>query len=165
MPEKQRILFLLTSDWTWWANTVTSAALWTSIFGVRWALETAVGIAVLMAAIQIARDRNLMAFGVQLRISFALFLMACLIPALRWMTWIPALGTAALSIFGYCPMARMLALYPWNRTEPLTADFVKRVVFSPPREPQRPAGASAFDCAGAMCTIEAQVRTQSPAAG
>jgi hypothetical protein len=38
-----------------------------------------------------------------------------------------------LVIFGYCLMARMLSLLPWNRTEPITADLVRRTFLSRPR--------------------------------
>jgi hypothetical protein len=46
--------------------------------------------------------------------------------------WIQFVGTWALVLSGYCLMARVLSLLPWNRTEPLSAALVRRTLFSPP---------------------------------
>ncbi len=34
--------------------------------------------------------------------------------------------------FGYCPLARCLALMPWNRCRPLDRTLVPRTLFGPP---------------------------------
>jgi hypothetical protein len=40
--------------------------------------------------------------------------------------------TLALVIFGYCPMARLLSLLPWNPYEPITMDLLRRTFRSRP---------------------------------
>jgi hypothetical protein len=41
-------------------------------------------------------------------------------------------GTWAMVLVGYCPLARALSLLPWNRRQPLSADLVRRTFLSPP---------------------------------
>jgi hypothetical protein len=71
------------------------------------------------------------AFPVQLRVAYTLLLIICLFPPMRWIYWVPAVGTFTLVIFGYCLMARMLSLLPWNRAEPITVDLLRRTFLSP----------------------------------
>ena len=67
-----------------------------------------------------------------------------------WLFWIPAVGTAALVLVGYCLMARCLSLMPWNRTGPLTLPTIFRTFFSSPvsTRPVRPAAVPAGGCPG-----------------
>jgi hypothetical protein len=62
-----------------------------------------------------------------------------------------------LVIFGYCLMARMLSLLPWNRTEPITADLVRPTFLSRPRPLDRADTVSSAGCGVGLCSIEAQV--------
>ena len=43
-----------------------------------------------------------------------------------------AIGLGTNVLFGYCPLARMLHLMPWNRDEPFTLDLLRRVIVTPP---------------------------------
>jgi hypothetical protein len=65
-----------------------------------------------------------------------------------------------LVIFGYCLMARMLSLLPWNRTEPITADLVRRTFLSRPRPLDRGDSVSSARCEVGLCSIEAQVEPE-----
>jgi len=51
---------------------------------------------------------------------------------LAFIHWIQLAGTTAMVFVGYCPLARMLALMPWNRREPLDRERLVRVLFRPP---------------------------------
>ena len=42
-------------------------------------------------------------------------------------------GTAAMVLFGYCPLARAMSLLPWNRHEPLSAALIWRTIAELPR--------------------------------
>jgi hypothetical protein len=46
--------------------------------------------------------------------------------SIGWWYWLPCIGTWAQIIFGYCGVARMVSLLPWNRSEPLTNVFPYR---------------------------------------
>lgn len=35
-------------------------------------------------------------------------------------------------LFGYCTMARLVSLFPWNRSEPFSLNLVRRTFFSAP---------------------------------
>ncbi|MCA1804518.1 MAG: hypothetical protein LC646_04035 [Xanthomonadaceae bacterium] len=51
---------------------------------------------------------------------------------LYFIYFIQIIGTTAMMLFDYCPLARFLSLMPWNRREPFSLDLLKRTVFSPP---------------------------------
>jgi hypothetical protein len=86
-----------------------------------------------------------------------LLLITCFFPPIRWLYGLPALGTLALVIFGYCPMARMLPFLPWNRAEPITFDLLRRTVLSRPRLLVCPDSVSSPGCGAGLCSIEPQV--------
>lgn len=74
---------------------------------------------------------RLMDFPVQLRIVyFAWVLLGTY--HLRVLMYITTVGLAANLFVGYCPLARMMYLLPWNRSEPFSAELVVRVFLSPP---------------------------------
>ena len=104
-----------------------------------------------------ARERSLGAFPVQLRIAYLLLLLVCYIPSMRWLYWLPVVGTLALVVFGYCLLARVLSLLPWNSREPYSLDLLRRTFLSTPdlSRSQRPSTTSG--CAGGLCAIEAQI--------
>ena len=68
----------------------------------------------------------------QVRLAYLAMLAAGLWEPLRVLHWIQFLGTAAFVLTGYCLLARVLSLMPWNRAEPLSAALVARTFFSPP---------------------------------
>jgi hypothetical protein len=48
------------------------------------------------------------------------------------MMYVTTAGVAANVAFGWCPLARLLYLLPWNREEPFDAGLPLRVFFSKP---------------------------------
>jgi len=109
---------------------------------------------------------SLQGVPVQLRLAYTLLLIICLFPPMRWIYWVPAVGTFALVIFGYCLMARMLSLLWWNRAEPITVDLLRRAFLSRPRLPDRAGRVSSAGCGAGLCFIEAQVESgMGPAEG
>jgi hypothetical protein len=152
-----RRLFLLVADWTWWAWTATAVLLALGLGGVPGSFETAIALSAAQTAAMLVRDRRVSAFPVQLRLAYTLFLLVCYPPRMHWLYWVPAVGTFALVIFGYCLMARVLSLLPWNRRERLSFDLLRRTFLSAPRLPSVPVTHGRFACAGGLCTIEAQV--------
>ncbi|HEY5950379.1 MAG TPA: hypothetical protein VIV40_33035 [Kofleriaceae bacterium] len=115
--------------WTrasWWSWLVTIIALaagrlgWS--FGVPIAFGVTAGHALVLA---IAGGK---AFAVQVRVTYLILI------ALdqSWLHWAQIAGTLVLLGFDYCPIARLLALMPWNRRQPLTFALVRTVITSPP---------------------------------
>jgi len=46
--------------------------------------------------------------------------------------YITILGLFTNLFFGYCPLARLMSLMPWNRRETLSTGLLKRTFLSPP---------------------------------
>jgi hypothetical protein len=152
------LFYILPGDWTWWAWTATAVLLTIGLLGRPEAFVAAMAVTVMQGIVMLIRGKSVSAFAVQLRVAYLLLLVICFHPIMRWLYWLPMLGTFALVIFGYCLLARCLSLLPWNRGEEISLDLLRRTFFSRPdlsrlgMVSDQPAG-----CAGGLCTIEAQV--------
>jgi hypothetical protein len=78
------------------------------------------------------REGAWLAFPVQVRVAYLGILAAGLWPPVAFLHWVQLAGTSALLLAGYCPLARTLALMPWNRPVPLSLQLVGRAIFSRP---------------------------------
>ena len=152
-----RLFHIHLHDWTWWAWTGTVVLLVVGLSGISGAFIVAMVLTAGQGVVFLVRERSLLAFPVQLRLAYLALLLICYLPALRWLYWLPTLGTFALIIFGYCLLARLLSLLPWNSSESYSLDRLRRTFLSRPdlRRVQESAGMSG--CAGGLCSIEAQV--------
>ena len=153
----RRWLFIMPQAWTWWVWLDTACLLLLGLTGMPKAFLAAVLLSIGQSVLFFARDRTFKAFSVQLRLAYTLLLIICFFPPIRWLYWLPAVGTLALVIFGYCLMARTLSLLPWNRTEPITTDLLRRTFLSRPRLSDRADSYCSAGCAAGLCSIEAQV--------
>lgn len=117
------------SWWYWAATTVLLVA------GLAGQFE-AFKLAVALSAFQIVHFRlsegSFIAFPVQVRTAYTAILLIALWPPMNWLYWVPAIGTAAQVLFGYCFLARTLSLMPWNRREALSWRLFWRTYFSRP---------------------------------
>ena len=158
MKGKSRHIFhIKLDDWTWWAWTFTAILLAAGLSGHDAAYVGAIALTGLQGLILLVRERHPTAFPVQLRVAYLLLLLICYPPSMRWLYWLPTVGTFALVVFGYCLMARVLSLLPWNRREPYTLSRLRRTFLSAPDIERVKANPATAGCAGGMCTIEAQV--------
>lgn len=114
--------------WYWAAAALALAAetVWPT------AAFAAVALGVVQCVHFYARDERIGALPVQVRIAFLGLLLAGLWPPLVAIHWLLLAGTLARVAFEYCPLARTLALMPWNRTQPFTLQLVRRVYLTPP---------------------------------
>lgn len=72
-------------------------------------------------------------FPVQVRLAYLLWVVVgTYVPGMLVLMWITTLGLPANLFLNYCPLARLMLLMPWNRTEPLSSKYLKRVFLSPP---------------------------------
>jgi len=153
----RRVFYIKLDDWTWWAWTITTALLMAGLSGYAPAFIAAMVVTAGQGLILLVRDRSVVAFSVQLRLAYLILLLISYPPPMRWLYWLPAVGTFALIVFGYCLLARILSLLPWNSHESYSMERLRRTFFSAPdlgRVKSKPAEAS---CAGGLCTIAAQV--------
>ena len=76
---------------------------------------------------------NIRPFPVQVRIAyFAWVAVGTYVPHMVVFMYITFVGLATNLFLGYCPLARMVYLLPWNRNEKFSLDLLRRVVFSSP---------------------------------
>lgn len=118
---------------TWWTwAVITVLLLWGLFTGALWARQAAMGVAAAQAAFYLLRHRSLRHFPTQLRVAYALWMAASFVPELFILYWIQSAGSTALVLTGYCPLARVLLVFPWNRKVPLTWRRLATIVFHPP---------------------------------
>lgn len=124
--------FVRWNDWTWWAWTLTATLLAIGLRGYPSAFLAGMVLTILQLIAMLVREKNLSAFPVQLRTAYLMLLAICFIPQMRWLYWLPTVGTFAMVIFGYCLLGRMLSLLPWNRRQPFTAQLLRDTFISRP---------------------------------
>jgi hypothetical protein len=72
-------------------------------------------------------------FPVQVRLAYLLWVaVGTYVPYMVFLMYITLVGLAANLFLGYCPLARMVGLLPWNRQEKLSLDLLRRVFLSAP---------------------------------
>lgn len=111
---------ILYREFSWWYWVATDVLLFVGLAG----FVNAYYLAVILSVAQIVHFRVLtgtfIAFPTQVRLAYCGLLVLPLIPPLRWLSWIPAIGTLAQVLLGYCTLARCLSLMPRNRNGPLS---------------------------------------------
>jgi hypothetical protein len=119
-------------DIAFWYWAVTGVLLAGAMAGLPLGFGPPIGLALLQTAHFLIRHRSIGAFPVQVRIGYLAWMLAGLWGPLWVFHWIQLAGTAAAVTVGYCPMARMLSLLPWNRHEPLSLRLVVWTFLRPP---------------------------------
>jgi len=121
-----------TSDliWRYWAATAATLAL--GLAGVDAGLTAAIGLNAIQVLHFVARTRGTTAFMVQVRVVYLGLLLLGLLPELQILHWLQLAGTTATVTVGYCPLARLLALVPPNRTRRLDLALLRRALLTPP---------------------------------
>ena len=125
-------LALMPQEPAWWIWLVTVALLVTGLAGFTTGFVAAIAVSLAQALWYRHKAGRIRAISVQIRLAYTLLLLVCFIPELRLGYWLPTVGTSALLLCGYCLMARMLSLLPWNRLEPLSFDLIRRTLFRAP---------------------------------
>ncbi|MEK7950411.1 hypothetical protein [Luteolibacter soli] len=153
------LFYINLTDWTWWAWAATTVLLFVGLSGFPLAFigAMAVTVGVGQGIVLLVRDRGFAAFSVQLRTAYLALLLISYVPQMRWLYWLPAVGTLALVLLGYCLLARILSLLPWNNREAYSLARLRRTFLSAPDLRRVPVLAANKGCAGGLCTIEAQV--------
>ncbi|WP_291931460.1 hypothetical protein [Candidatus Thioglobus sp.] len=119
-------------DIGWWYWLATAVLLTMGIFGNEQSFVWAIELTSFQLAHYIIREKSLKAFPVQVRFWYLILLIISLPEAMQWLFWVPSIGTWAQIIFGYCTMARLVSLWPWNRSEKLSLKSLTKTFFSRP---------------------------------
>ncbi len=116
----------------WWYWLVTAGLLTYGVLGDEIGFTLAIALTVFQLIHFVIRDRSITAFPIQVRFWYLILLIVALPEPLQPIYWIPTIGTWAQIIFGYCTMARCVALFPWNRTRPFSMALLRETFFSRP---------------------------------
>ena len=116
----------------WWIWLAMVISLTTGHFVSETGFLVAIGVGVFQVGLYLILKKDIAAFPVQVRLGFLAMLLIAQWSPLHFLYWIQFAGGWALIIFGYCPLARMMILLPWNRGEPFSLALVKRTALRPP---------------------------------
>lgn len=117
-------------SWQYWL--VTACLLTAGFSGYPSGFLLAIGLTIFQLVHFAIRERSLRAFPVQVRFWYLMLLLVAYPEPLRFIYWIPTIGTWAQIFFGYCAMARCVSLLPWNRREPFSGELMVRVFIAKP---------------------------------
>lgn len=118
------------TEWRYWL--LTDVLLLGTVLGCNWSLAALALVTAVHCLRFLARERSLGAFPMQVRLTYAALLALGAAESLAFIHWIQLAGTTAVVTVGYCPLARLLALMPWNRRAPLDRARLLRILFGPP---------------------------------
>jgi hypothetical protein len=150
-------LLFMPKEFSWWIWLATAGALLAGLVIAPTFLLVAVAISVIQSVIFLRLHRSLTPYPVQIRLAYTALLLLCLLPGLRWLYWLPTIGTFALVCFGYCLLARILSLAPWNRHAPLSRQLVQRTFLAAPVVGRADHGLSSINCNRGSCDLEARI--------
>ena len=119
-------------DVGWWYWLVTAGLLTFGVSGNQIGFALAIGLTIIQLIHFVFRERNITAFPIQVRFWYLMLLLMAWLEPLQWVYWVPAIGTWAQIVFGYCTMARCVSLLPWNRSEQLSIDLLTKTFLSRP---------------------------------
>lgn len=116
--------------WQYWF--ITACFLTAGIAGYQIGFYLAIGLTIIQTIHFAIRKKSIIAFPVQVRFSYLILLLIALPQPMQFIYWIPTIGTWAQEIFGYCAMARLVSLFPWNREIQLSLNTITKTFFSKP---------------------------------
>ena len=97
-----------------------------------WKVAIAITAAQALVVLALVNFRPLV-FPAQLRIAYIGWLaLGTFVPELVSMMYITTVGLGANLAFGYCPLARMLYLLPWNRNQPMSWHLLVQTAIQAP---------------------------------
>ncbi len=117
---------------SWWYWLVTVCLLTAGLAGWGNGFLWAIALTAFQVIHFAIRERSITAFPVQVRFGYLLLLLIALPAPLQLLYWVPVIGTWAQILFGYCTMARLVSLLPWNREQPFSVALAKRTFLSAP---------------------------------
>lgn len=117
---------------SWWYWFVTACLLTVGVAGYKIGFVLTIGLSLVQLIHFTIREKSMTAFTVQVRFWYLILVLVALPEPMQIIYWLPAVGTWARSIFGYCLLARILSLLPWNRQVPFSSGLLIRTFFSRP---------------------------------
>ncbi len=119
-------------DIGWWYWLVSAGLLSYGVAGNPLGFMLAIGFTLYQLIHFVVREKSISTFPVQVRFWYLMLLVIALPNPFQLIYWILTIGTWAQVIFGYCTMARLVSLLPWNRDERFSISLVKNTFLSRP---------------------------------
>lgn len=116
----------------WWYWAATTILLIGVVSGNSQCLQAVIVLNAIQVIHFILREKSLVAFPVQVRITYFGLLFLAQAPFMFWIFWWQLIGTSAMVFFEYCFLARCLSLLPWNKKENYSLELIKRSFLSSP---------------------------------
>ena len=117
---------------SWWFWLVTVIFLSLGVLSAPVFYKCAIFITIFQIVYFCSKLQVLTSFPIQVRVCYLCLLFIAQPEGLQWLYWIPTIGTWAQVLFGYCLMARIVSMLPWNREEKLSILHFKNTIFSRP---------------------------------
>ncbi|MDH5188946.1 MAG: hypothetical protein OEW37_08330 [Rhodospirillaceae bacterium] len=117
-------------SWTYWF--VTTVLLTLGIFVWPEALLAVIILNAVQSIHVLIASGKISAFPSQVRVAYLGLLIIGMIDGLAFIHWMQLVGSWAMILFDYCPLARILSLMPWNRSQPFSWDLVRMTALTPP---------------------------------
>jgi len=126
------MFYLETKDVGWWYWVVIVLFLTCGMAADPLGYRLAIGMTTISAIHCWLWKGGVSAFPVQVRLCYLALLLLCWLEPIRWLYWVPLVGGWASILFGYCAMARIVSLFPWNRSESLSISLLATTFLSRP---------------------------------
>lgn len=132
LPGFAKMLMIEYKDIGWWYWLATAMLLTFGILVNEQGFVLAMGLTCIQLLHYVLREGSIKAFPVQVRFWYLMLLLVSFPRIMQWLYWVPCIGTWAQILFGYCAMARLVSLWPWNRREKFTLRLLGKTFFSRP---------------------------------
>ena len=119
-------------DISWWYWLITTALIAFGLTGFNICFFAVIALTVIQIIHFMIRERSTTAFPIQVRIAYLGLLFLGQWAPMYWIYYVQLIGGTAMVTVGYCPLARILSLLPWNRHEPFSLALVLRTFLTPP---------------------------------
>ncbi|MCL1058602.1 hypothetical protein L2729_11440 [Shewanella gelidimarina] len=126
-------MFMIELNGTGWRYWLVTAALLTyGVIADPIGFVLAIALTLVHLLHFVIMKRSVTAFPIQVRFWYLSLLLLAQVEGLGWIYWIPAIGTWAQVLFGYCAMARIVSLLPWNSSERFSFSLITRTFLARP---------------------------------
>lgn len=117
---------------SWWFWLATAIFLLFGVLGAPIFFKLAILITIIQTIYFSIKLKSIISFPIQVRVFYLVLLLISHPKILQWLYWVPTIGTWAQVLFGYCLMARCVAMFPWNREQEFSFQYFKNTLFSRP---------------------------------
>ena len=117
---------------SWWYWLATVGLLGVTLSGWTAGIYYAMALAAWQYLHFARRDRSPVSLAAQVRLVYFGILVLGQWEPFHFVYCLQLVFTTVLVLAGYCPLARTLALMPWNRRVPFTLSLMRHVYLTPP---------------------------------